>query len=124
MSKTDGATAAAVTTASFDADVLQSDLPVLVDFWAPWCPPCRRIAPDVEALAEQMQGRARVYKLNTDEEPDLTIRYGVQSIPTLLIFKNGEVVDQIVGAAPRRVMAERLQAHIVDGGSVTADGQP
>ena len=113
MSHTGDANAvvATVTSANFDAEVLQSTLPVLVDFWAPWCPPCRRIAPELEAVAEQMQGRAKVRKLDIDQEPDLANSYGVQSIPTLLIFKNGQVVDQMVGAAPRQVIATRLQAH-------------
>lgn len=114
MSHTDAATAVftTVTSADFDAEVLQSALPVLVDFWAPWCPPCRRVAPELEAVAEQMQGLAKVRKLDIDQEPDVADRYGVHTIPTLLIFKNGQVVDQIVGPAPRRVIAARLQAHV------------
>jgi thioredoxin 1 len=102
--------AAAVTTADFDSQVLQADVPVLVDFWAVWCGPCRRVAPEVDAVAEQMSGKAKVVKVNVDEEPDLAGRYGIQSIPALLIFKNGQVADQIVGSHPRQVIAERLQA--------------
>ena len=104
--------AAAVSSADFDTQVLQSDVPVLVDFWAVWCGPCRRVAPEVDAVAEQMNGQARVFKVNVDEEPDLSGRYGIQSIPALLIFKDGKVVDQIVGAHPRSVIAEKLQAHV------------
>ena len=104
--------AAAVTTADFDREVLQCDVPVLVDFWAVWCGPCRRVDPEVKAVAEQMNGQAKVLKVNVDEEPDLAARYGVQSIPTLIIFKDGKVVDQIVGAVPRTVIAEKLQAHV------------
>jgi thioredoxin 1 len=104
--------AAAVTTATFDQEVLRSPEPVLVDFWAPWCGPCRRVAPEVDAVARQMSGQARVLKLDVDEEPEVAARYGVQSIPTLIIFKDGKVADQIVGAAPRTVIAEKLQAHV------------
>lgn len=104
--------AAAVTTADFDKEVLQSDVPVLVDFWAVWCGPCRRVGPEVDAVAEQMAGKAKVLKVNVDEEPDVAGRYGVQSIPTLIVFKGGKAVDQIVGAVPRTVLAEKLQAHV------------
>jgi thioredoxin 1 len=101
-----------VTTADFDTQVLQSEQPVLVDFWAVWCGPCRRVAPEVDAVAEQMQGQAKVLKVNVDEEPDIAGRYGIQSIPTLMIFKGGQVVDQIVGAVPRTTLAEKLQSHV------------
>ena len=104
--------AAAVTTALFEKEVLQAEQPVLVDFWAPWCGPCRRVGPEVDAVAEQVNGTAKVLKLDVDEEPDIAARYGVQSIPTLLIFKGGKVVDQIMGAQPRGVIAERLQTHV------------
>lgn len=104
--------AAAVTTAEFDTEVLQSSQPVLVDFWAVWCGPCRRVGPEVDAVAEQLAGKAKVLKVNVDEEPEIAGRYGVQSIPTLIIYKDGKVVDQIVGAVPRSVIAEKLQAHV------------
>ena len=104
--------ASAVTTADFDTEVLQADVPVLVDFWAVWCGPCRRVGPEVDAVAEQLSGKAKVMKVNVDEDPDIAARYGVQSIPTLIIFKDGKAVDQMVGAYPRTVIADKLQTHV------------
>ncbi len=104
--------AAAVTSADFDTQVLQSDVPVLVDFWAVWCGPCKRIAPELDAVAEQMTGKAKIVKVNVDEEPDLSGRYGIQSIPALLIFKEGKVVEQMAGMMPRQAIAEKLNAHV------------
>jgi len=101
--------AAAVTTVDFDKEVLQSDVPVLVDFWAVWCGPCRMIAPAVDAVAQEFAGKAKVYKLNVDENPDIAARYGVQSIPTLIVFKGGQRFGELVGQARREVIAEALQ---------------
>ena len=100
--------APAVTDSSFDKDVLQSDLPVLVDFWAPWCGPCRMVAPIVEEISKDFEGKIKVFKLNTDENPNVASQYGIRSIPTLMIFKNGEPVDQIVGAVGKNILVERI----------------
>ena len=86
---------------NFAAEVLNSDIPVLVDFWATWCGPCRSIAPIVEQLAEDFNGRVKVTKLNVDENPATPGQYGVRGIPTIILFKGGKVVDQIVGAVPK-----------------------
>ncbi len=100
--------AAAVTAADFDKEVLQSDVPVLVDFWAVWCGPCRMIGPSVDAVAEEFAGKAKVFKVDTDAECDLAMKYNIMSIPALLFFKNGEVADQLVGAVPKSEIANRL----------------
>ena len=85
----------------FEKDVLQSDVPVLVDFWASWCAPCKAIAPVIDALAEQYDGKVKIAKLNVDENPATPGQYGVRGIPTLILFKDGAVVDQVVGAVPK-----------------------
>ena len=103
----------AIKQVDFEREVLGSDIPVLVDFWAPWCPPCRAIAPAVDSVAAQFAGKAKVYKLDIDEEPAISDQYGVQSIPTLIIFKNGRPVDQIVGAVPATAIAAKLEAALV-----------
>src|SRR5438309_2354254 len=100
--------AAAVTTADFENEVLKSDVPVLVDFWAVWCGPCRMIAPHVDAVAEEFAGKAKVYKVDTDAECDIATKYGIMSIPTLLFFKDGQVADQVVGAVSKTEIAKRL----------------
>lgn len=104
--------AAAVSATDFDQEVLQSEVPVLVDFWAAWCGPCRAVAPAIDAIAQEYAGKAKVLKVNVDEEPEIAARYGVQSIPTLAIFKEGKVVDQILGAYPKDVIAGKLAAQI------------
>lgn len=86
---------------NFEAEVIASEIPVLVDFWATWCGPCRMIAPAVEEIAEEYEGRLKVGKINVDDEPELASRYGIMSIPTILIFKNGEVANQSIGYVPK-----------------------
>ena len=100
--------ASAVTTADFEKEVLQSDVPVLVDFWAPWCPPCRAIGPTLDALADEYQGKAKVVKVDVDDEPEVASRYGVSSIPALLLFKGGEQIGQLVGAHPKASIAKLI----------------
>lgn len=96
---------------NFD-QIVNSDKPVLVDFWAEWCGPCKMIGPLVEELAGDYEGKAVVAKLNVDENPDVTARYGIRSIPTLLVFKNGKIVDKQVGAVPKSVLAQKLEAQV------------
>ena len=104
--------APAVTDSSFDKDVLQSDLPVLVDFWAPWCGPCRMVAPVVEEISKDFEGKIKVLKLNTDENPNVASQYGIRSIPTLMIFKGGQKVDTVVGAVAKATLSSTLTQHL------------
>ena len=98
-----------ITDASFSQEVMESPLPVLVDFWAPWCGPCKMIAPALEELAEEYAGRVKIVKLNTDENQNTAVQHGIQGIPTLLFVKGGKVIDKMVGAAPKPRLAAKLQ---------------
>ncbi|HHM24111.1 MAG TPA: thioredoxin [Bacteroidetes bacterium] len=98
-----------ISDANFDDEVLKSDLPVLVDFWAIWCGPCKMVEPIVETLAQEYAGKLKVVKMDVDKNPNVPMRYGIRSIPTLLFFKNGQVVDQVIGAVPKRMIEDRIR---------------
>lgn len=99
-----------ITDGNFDVEVLKSDIPVLIDFWAAWCAPCRMIAPIVEELAQEYDGKVKIGKLDVDANQQTAIKYGVRSIPTVLIIKNGEVADTIIGALPKTAFVDKLDA--------------
>ncbi|MGD0765185.1 MAG: thioredoxin [Dehalococcoidia bacterium] len=101
-----------VTDSTFDQDVLKSTTPVLVDFWAPWCGPCRMVSPLVEELASEFAGKVSFYKLNTDDNPLTSTNYGIRSIPTLLIFKGGKQVGQMIGFRPKAELKKQLDSAI------------
>ena len=101
-----------LTESNFDLEVLKADKPVLVDFWAVWCGPCKMIAPIVDELANEYEGKLKIGKVDVDNHQQIAIQYGIRSIPTLLIFNNGKVVEQIVGAAPKKSLVEKLSKHL------------
>lgn len=104
--------AAVTADSTFKADVLESDVPVLVDFWAPWCGPCRMVGPIIESLSEKMEGKAKVVKLNTDENPSTAQNYGITGIPTVMIFNKGEVVQSLVGVRQEAEYLNHLESLI------------
>jgi thioredoxin 1 len=103
-----------VTDATFATEVLGADLPVIVDFWAPWCGPCRMVAPILDELATEYAGRVRIVKVNSDENPETTARYGVVSIPTLNFYAGGELVRSVIGARPKQVLAGEIDAVLAE----------
>lgn len=101
-----------ISESNFESDVLESTLPVLIDFWAEWCGPCRIVGPIVDELAEEYDGKAVIGKVNVDENPSIASKYGIRSIPSLLVFSNGKVEEQIVGAVPRSRLQDSLDKYI------------
>ncbi|MBL7928640.1 MAG: thioredoxin [Bacteroidia bacterium] len=101
-----------ITDNNFDEVVMKSDKPVLVDFWAEWCGPCRMVGPIVEELSKEYDGKAVIGKLDVDSNPNVSMQFGIRNIPTLLIFKNGQVVDKQVGVAPKAVLAQKINAQL------------
>ncbi len=94
---------------NWNEEVLESDMPVLVDFWAPWCAPCRMVSPIVLELTQKYEGRIKVGQLNTDEESEIAIKYGIMSIPTLVFFKDGKAIDQVIGAVPKEYIEQKVE---------------
>ena len=109
-----------VSDSSFEQDVLQSNAPVLVDFWAEWCAPCRALTPTVEAVAEKYAGSARVVKLNVDDNPSISQRYGIKGIPTLILFKGGKEEERVVGATSKEAISRMIDKHVGSGAARTA----
>ncbi|RKO69252.1 thioredoxin [Sphingobacterium puteale] len=102
-----------ITDSNFEEVVLKAEKPVLIDFWAEWCGPCRMVGPVVEELAKDYEGKAVIGKVNVDENPEISVRYGIRNIPALLFFKNGEIVDKQIGAVPKSVLNEKLEKQLV-----------
>src|SRR3954469_3197674 len=103
-----------VSDSSFESDVLQANKPVLVDFWAEWCAPCRMLAPTVDAIAEKYADNARVVKLNVDDNPAVSQRYGIKGIPTLILFKSGKEEERVVGATSKEAISRMIDKHVAD----------
>ena len=101
-----------ITDSNFQQEVLNSDTPVLVDFWAVWCGPCKMVAPVVEEIAREYDGKLKVGKLDVDSNPEVSMKFGIRSIPTLMVFKGGKVVEQIIGAVPKRNLLDKVMPHI------------
>jgi thioredoxin 1 len=101
-----------LTNDNFNQEVLKSNLPVMVDFWSDWCMPCKMLAPVIEAIAKEYEGKLKVCKLNVDDAQEIAIKYGVMSIPTLIFFKKGEVKDEIVGAVPKSMIEDKIKLYI------------
>ncbi len=101
-----------ITDANFEQEVLKSDKPVLIDFWAVWCGPCKMIAPVVEEIATEYDGKLKVGKLDVDNNPEVSMKFGIRSIPTLMVFKGGKVVEQIIGAVPKRNLLDKVIPHV------------
>jgi len=104
--------ATAVNDANFDTEVLKANTPVLVDFWAPWCAPCRAVAPTVDAISNEFAGRLKVVKLNTDESGEVAMKYAVTSIPTIMVFKGGEMVERVLGNRPKADLVAIVSRHL------------
>ena len=100
------------TDANFKSEVLESAVPVLVDFWAVWCGPCKMVAPVVEEIAAEFDGKLKVGKIDVDQNPETSMQFGIRSIPTIMIFRGGKVVEQIIGAVPKKNLLEKLSAHV------------